>query len=149
MVGTCIVSWSSPTVPLITKPGEKLYVTLDEASWISSISALGASIGPFVTGSIVDFFGRKPTLLAILLGFTATWIVIYNSVNVPIILCARFVGGLGVGCVYATLPMFSAEISPVSTCYRLMLILVHLFTTLWVLHSYTAIEAGRQDGKYS
>lgn len=112
---TCIMSWSSPTLPLITTPGAaKIYVTQDEGSWISSIPALGACLGPFVSGGLVDCLGRKRTLLSTMLLFVITWAVIYFSTNFAVLLCARFTAGLGVGCVYATLPMFVAEISPVS-----------------------------------
>lgn len=118
---TCIMSWSSPTLPLITKKGAaKIYVTEEEGSWISSIPALGACLGPFVSGALVDCLGRKRTLLATMLLFVVTWAMIYFSTDISVVLCARFIGGLGVGCVYATLPMFLAEISPVSNpifCY--------------------------------
>lgn len=108
------MSWSSPTLPLITKPGEKIYITTDEGAWLSSIPALGASLGPFITGIIVDHLGRKRTLLGILLLFVGCWSVMYFCENLIILLSSRFVAGLGVGCVYATLPMFVCEISPVN-----------------------------------
>lgn len=118
-----MMSWSSPTIPMITKPGSKIYVTDNEAVWLVSIPALGAFLGPFVTGRIVDCLGRKLTLLSVNLLFMITWGVLYFFETYPILLCARFVAGLGVGCVYSTLPMYIAEIAPVKQCFLSILLI--------------------------
>lgn len=98
---------------MITKPGSKIYLSETEAVWLMSVAALGAFFGPLITGSLVDCLGRKRTLLAANLLFLVTWGVLYYFETYAIMLCARFASGLGVGCVYSTLPMYIAEIAPV------------------------------------
>ncbi|XP_065212249.1 facilitated trehalose transporter Tret1-2 homolog isoform X2 [Planococcus citri] len=109
---TCVLSWINPTLPIITKPGSKILVTDEQGAWIGSLPALGAAFGPFLTGRIVDRFGRKWTIIWVMVLLILSWGVMYFSDNMMVLYCSRFVAGVGVGCVYATLPMYVAEMAP-------------------------------------
>lgn len=111
----CVLSWSSPALPMIVHPGAKIFVTDGQGTLLSSIAALGASFGPFVTGWLADSCGRKTTLLGGMLLSMATWAVLYFCSVFGVLVCARFLAGTCVGCVYGILPMYVAEIAPVSS----------------------------------
>lgn len=121
---TCVLSWSNPTLPIITKPGARIFVNTEQGAWLSSLPALGASFGPFITGRIVDRFGRKWTIIWVMVLLIVAWGVMYFSNLLMVLYCSRFVAGLGVGCVYATLPMYVAEMAPVSGFFLYMNFLV-------------------------
>jgi MFS family permease len=59
------VGWPSPIFPLLQStdsPFERP-LTLDEISWIASVSLIGAMLGTPIFGWSANKFGRKTTLL--------------------------------------------------------------------------------------
>ena len=66
-----VLAWTAPTeTSLKTKLGEANW------SWIGSLMALGAMSVVIPVGYCIDRFGRKNTMLALVLPFTAGWFLI-------------------------------------------------------------------------
>ncbi|XP_075232525.1 facilitated trehalose transporter Tret1-like [Lycorma delicatula] len=107
------LTWSSPTISKLQKVGA---IQLEQESWVGSTIALGASVGPFVAGALVDRIGRKTTLLLTSVMFLASWALIATSfsfaeINYPIIYIARVIAGMSAGITYTAAPMYVAEIA--------------------------------------
>lgn len=113
MAAGCVLTWSSPTIPKITKEGEKVYVTNAEGAWLSSLVAMGASLGPFIASVVVNRIGRKWTILTDMLLFLMSWAMLAYFTSIYILYGARILAGIAVGCVFTILPMYIAEIAPV------------------------------------
>ena len=79
--------------------------------------AMGAALYGTVTGSLIgswpaDFFGRRPTLLAIGALFLASAMGSALAPNVGVFIVARFVGGIGIGISTVAAPLYISEIAP-------------------------------------
>lgn len=109
-----MLTWSSPTIAKITKSGERVQVTEAEGAWLSSLVAVGASLGPFIASAVVNKMGRKGTILADMLIFLVSWSMLAYFKSVYVLYAARILAGIGVGCVFTILPMYIAEIAPVN-----------------------------------
>ncbi|PZF53306.1 MFS transporter [Curtobacterium sp. MCSS17_008] len=80
---------------------------------------IGAVIGSVVSGWVAQSLGRKRTLVisAVILAVAA--IGMAAAPNYVLLLVARFVAGLGVGAVEATVPTFLSELAPTKSRGRL------------------------------
>lgn len=86
-----------------------------QESWIASLVSLGAACGPLLAGFCSDKFGRKRTLLAFSIPMLISHIMLsYASTPVEFYI-ARFMLGLGVGCVFTVVPMYIGEIAETET----------------------------------
>lgn len=62
----CAIGWLSPTLPILqseNSPLESGKLTIDEASWVGSISSIGSVIGTIYFGLISIYVGSKNTLI--------------------------------------------------------------------------------------
>ncbi|CAH1404637.1 unnamed protein product [Nezara viridula] len=109
------VAWSSPALARMRSPNATLPLTAEEASWVGSILAMGAFLGSIPAGSMVDFFGRKWVIMSISVPIMISWILVYCATTVNMICIARFIAGIAVGAVYATVPVYLVEIAEDST----------------------------------
>ncbi|XP_063710060.1 facilitated trehalose transporter Tret1-like [Culicoides brevitarsis] len=114
-VGTCL-GWTAPVNPKLNDASLKdspldAVPTVDEASWIGSLVALGAVIGPLIGGPMANVVGRKWTLLFSSLLFAVPYATLIFAKTVLVICIARFIQGLGVGFVMCVVPMYMGEIS--------------------------------------
>ncbi|XP_047112482.1 sugar transporter ERD6-like 4 [Schistocerca piceifrons] len=100
------MAWSSPALPLLPGLGSA------QASWVGSLPSLGAALGPWLGGWAADRAGRRTAALLSALPLAASWVALLFVRQQPLWLCAvRFFSGIGVGLVYAVLPIYSAEIA--------------------------------------
>ncbi|XP_049809582.1 facilitated trehalose transporter Tret1-2 homolog [Schistocerca nitens] len=101
-----VMAWSSPALPLLPGLGGA------QASWVGSLPSLGAALGPWLGGWAADRAGRRTAALLSALPLAASWVALLFVRQRPLWLCAvRFFSGIGVGLVYAVLPIYSAEIA--------------------------------------
>ncbi|CAH0564531.1 unnamed protein product, partial [Brassicogethes aeneus] len=108
-------AWTSPVLPKFKQLGEDnpfgQATTTSEDAWITSLSCLGAAFGPIISGYLSEKLGRKKTLLLFSLPMIVCQIITMFGDKVYVFLVARFLWGLGMGCVMSVVPAFIGEIS--------------------------------------
>ncbi|XP_022188572.1 facilitated trehalose transporter Tret1 isoform X2 [Nilaparvata lugens] len=108
------LTWSSPT---ISKMKENNEIHISQESWLGSLIALGASLGPFVSGFLIDRIGRKKTLYLNAVLIILSWILIgiaissFDSISFELIYVGRVLAGVSAGSCYASIPMYIGEIA--------------------------------------
>ncbi|XP_068084591.1 facilitated trehalose transporter Tret1-like [Anabrus simplex] len=134
VVGT-VLGWSSPVLPKMSEDGFYLYASSEQQSWVGSLVALGAAIGPFPAGVLADRIGRKRTMLALTVPFLLGWIIITAAQSVGVIYFARILLGFAVGAVFTVCPMYVGEIAE-SNVRGALGSLMQLFVTFGFLYVY-------------
>ena len=87
-------------------------VTNLDKELIVSMTLAGAAIGSLFGGPISDRIGRKGTILLADALFTIGSLVMAFTPSIVILVCGRFVVGLGVGTAAMVVPVYLAEIAP-------------------------------------
>ncbi|XP_066582654.1 facilitated trehalose transporter Tret1-like [Prorops nasuta] len=105
------IGWTSPILPKLKSSDSHVLITSDDASWIASFYLLGSIPGNVIAACIVDWMGRKGSLLLSGIPLTIGWILILVAWNPYILYASRFVSGLGQGIVYVVCPMYIGEIA--------------------------------------
>lgn len=82
-----------------------------QQGWIATAAMIGLVAGAFAGGWLSDRFGRKPVLLASVIGFGVCSLWTAMSHEYPGMLMARFVTGLGFGGALPNLIAIAGEIS--------------------------------------
>ncbi len=80
--------------------------------WVYSSLLFGCIFGAALAGSLTDRFGRKRLLLIVAATFAASSLVTGLAPDVPVLIVARFLGGLAVGAVSILSPLYVAEVAP-------------------------------------
>ena len=95
---------------------------LEEATVVSSLLFPGAAAGALVGGKLADVLGRKKTLLVCAALFFVGALACALAPNVPFMVVARIILGLGVGAAAVTCPLYLAEMAPVERRGRMVTI---------------------------
>ena len=93
-----------------------------ELGWAASSHTLTATLSIFVAGPLADRIGRRTVLRIAAIVFAASAIVAAVASTYSMLIVARLLSGLGVGCVLVAAPMYIAEISPPALRGRLVTI---------------------------
>ena len=102
--------WASPYLSKL-KNGTEIQANESDLTWIASLLNLGRFIGSF-TGSIaVSYFGSKRTLLLTLILFIVCWTCTIVADRVEWLFLSRLSGGIGLGMIYSSYPLYLGEIS--------------------------------------
>ncbi|CAL5869715.1 uncharacterized protein PFLUO_LOCUS3945 [Penicillium psychrofluorescens] len=83
-----------------------------QKSLITSILSAGTFIGALLGGGISEHIGRRTTIMSSCLVFAIGVAIQVGAINVTGLVAGRFIAGLGVGGVSATVILFVSEISP-------------------------------------
>ncbi|EEC19539.1 transporter, putative, partial [Ixodes scapularis] len=100
---TC--TYSSPALPDIRK---NIDFTDNDTGWFGSLVTLGAVFG----GQLVNWLGRKGTLLFSTASFTSGYLFIIFGPSTILLFVGRFLTGVGIGMVALAVPVFISEICP-------------------------------------
>src|SRR5919107_5837829 len=95
---------------------------LEEATVVSSLLFPGAAAGALIGGKLADVLGRKKTLLICAGLFFVGALACALAPNVPFMVVARIILGLGVGAAAVTCPLYLAEMAPVERRGRMVTI---------------------------
>lgn len=106
-------SWSSPALPKLEEADSWLLIDTEQASWIGSLLSLGTVFGPFLGGWLINFVGRRWTIVTSVLISTIAWIVLIFAHSVWQIYIGRFIGGVGGGIAFLAVPTYVAEVADV------------------------------------
>ncbi|WP_184244054.1 multidrug effflux MFS transporter [Novosphingobium chloroacetimidivorans] len=82
-------------LPALADIGRELSVTAaNHRQWVVTVYVVGFGAGQLVYGPLADRFGRRPVLIATLLGFVGASIFAASSATFPALLGARLLQGL-------------------------------------------------------
>lgn len=109
--------WTSPFLPKLNgdfdpdnNPLPRPTTPLED-SLITSLYLLGAVCSPLMTGPVAKKYGKKNTLLGFMVFPTISNVITAFANNVNYFYIARFLIGLGTGCVFTLIPIYVGEIS--------------------------------------
>lgn len=105
------IGWTSPSLPQLKGPESHLPITSNDASWIASFFLLGNLPGNVLAAFLVDWLGRKASLLLAGLPLSLGWLLIIFAWQPYVLYVSRFLSGLGQGLVYVVCPMYIGEIA--------------------------------------
>lgn len=105
------IGWTSPTLPILKSPDSPVPLTSDDASWIASFFVLGTAPGCVLAAFVVDWLGRRKSLLLAGIPLTVGWVLIIIAWNPYVLYTSRFISGIGQGVVYVVCPMYIGEIA--------------------------------------
>ncbi|XP_037866889.1 facilitated trehalose transporter Tret1 [Bombyx mori] len=111
-MGSMIIGFSSgyTSTGLVTmKNSTVISVSKEQASWIGSLMPLAALAGGVIGGPLVDYLGRRRTILLIAPPFCVGWIVIAIAHVVELVFVGRAICGLCVGVGSLAFPVYLGE----------------------------------------
>ena len=90
------------------------YFSLDkiEVGWFASSALVGAIAGAAIAGVLSDKYGRKPVLMVAAMLFFISAFGSTVPPNFVFLICARLIGGFGVGMASVLAPLYISEIAP-------------------------------------
>lgn len=125
--------WASPSLAKLQAEDSEISVTSDQGSWIASLLLAGTMIGSTLCVPMVNYWGRKLTLLfitvpmflsCIIIAFATTYWWLYIArlvrnlrISHPLIIIIekliiyRILAGCGIGITYTSVPMYLGEIA--------------------------------------
>lgn len=107
-----VFGWSSPAeLPLRIENQYGFPITEEEWSWVGSNVTLGAAAVCAIIGTVINWFGRKRTMLAMLLPFVIGWALVIWAQNVAMLLIGRVLLGISGGAFFVMSPMYIGEIA--------------------------------------
>ncbi|KAH8307142.1 hypothetical protein KR044_005683 [Drosophila immigrans] len=108
-----LLGWTSPAESDIID-GNSAYnfpVSEEQFSWVGAFMTLGAAVVCIPIGFLINFIGRKWTMLLLVLPFVVGWALLIWAQNVVMMYIARFILGIAGGAFCVTAPMYTGEIS--------------------------------------
>ncbi|KAK4873304.1 hypothetical protein RN001_015333 [Aquatica leii] len=136
--------WTSPYMPVLLRKDSPIPMTNEQSSWVAVIYLIGGPCGATITGLTLDVFGRKSLLIASSLFFLISWLLLAFAHNLPGLLIARFIAGFSDGLIFATNPIYLAEIveKQIRGCICSFIAIVYLIGILLinVMGNYLSIQ---------
>ncbi|XP_023346118.1 facilitated trehalose transporter Tret1-2 homolog [Eurytemora carolleeae] len=117
LLNGCVIGFTSPALPSLLTGSPDIYgnpvpLELQQSSWIASILSIGCFIGCIMAGPIMEKIGRKQTLLWVCtVNYALGFILILVANNTIFIYIGRFLNGVGLGLVLATVSVYIVEIA--------------------------------------
>lgn len=107
------LGWSAMISKKLTETTDEYNfdISKDEFGTLSSIVPLGAALVCLVIGVIIQAFGRKTTMLFLVLPFTVGWGLVTFATSVLMITIGRFILGVSGGAFCVAAPTYTAEIA--------------------------------------
>lgn len=109
----CAIGWLSPILPLLRSDDSPLQsgkITIEEASWIGSISSIGSVVGTIYFGLISIYFGCKNTLVFCAFPVAIFWLFVIFATNAWHLCAGRFIQGLTAGA-FLCVQLYLADIA--------------------------------------
>jgi len=112
-----VIGYTSPAIPSLVSNdttiwGKEASLNLQQASWITGLLSIGCFIGCVMAGPIMERIGRRRTLMFVASGFYAGgFLLITLASSAELIYTGRFMNGVGLGLVLATVSVYIVEIA--------------------------------------
>lgn len=121
MAAGTILGWTSPTEDQIVdkssitnvtfSPAYDFEVSAEQFSWVGALATLGAAFICIPIGFLANWFGRKWTMIGLVIPFTLGWVLVIWAQNLTMLFIGRFFLGIAGGAFCVTGPMYVGEIS--------------------------------------
>ena len=107
-----VFGWSSPAeIPLRNGTEFGFPISADEWSWVGSTVTIGAAVMCAVIGVLINYFGRKLTMLIMTIPFVIGWCLLIFAVSIEMLYVGRVLLGLSAGSYFIVAPMYIGEIA--------------------------------------
>ncbi|ENN72263.1 hypothetical protein HUJ04_008746 [Dendroctonus ponderosae] len=104
--------WPSPSLPqILNNTSSPLCISSSEGALMAVMPLLGAIVGALTAANIVDYFGRKKTIIFTAVPFFLAWIMVAFAKTVMYLYLARFIAGVADGVTFTVVPMYIGEIA--------------------------------------
>lgn len=103
--------WTAPAVPVLKRPDSPVPIEEHEIVWLETLLMLGGLAGLPVTIFIVDFLGRKPSILLSSVVSLVSWMLVACANRIEYLYVARFINGLCGDVAFVATPMYIGEIA--------------------------------------
>ncbi|PSN40576.1 hypothetical protein C0J52_10778 [Blattella germanica] len=90
-------------------PKEELSINENQASWLGSIAFICQPIGSVVSGLIVEWFGRRWSMVLVNFPFLLGWLLYSFATSVEMLFAANIVLGVGIGFMEAPIMTYLGE----------------------------------------
>ncbi|XP_065087392.1 facilitated trehalose transporter Tret1 isoform X2 [Ochlerotatus camptorhynchus] len=113
-LGSMVVGFSSAyTSPALVSMKNRnitsFEVTDQSGSWVGGIMPLAGLVGGILGGPLIEYLGRKNTILATATPFIISWLLIACATHVAMVLVGRALSGFSVGVASLSLPVYLGE----------------------------------------
>lgn len=142
-VGTAL-GWASPSSARLVAGDDNFFpITQNQMDWIGSIITIGCAVSCLPIGFLMKRFGRKWTMISLVVPFLVGWGLVAWAQNFVMLLIGRFMLGLAGGAFCVSAPQYSAEISEkqirgiVGTFFQLLVNVGILF--VYVVGAFTSV----------
>jgi MFS family permease len=111
-VGTAL-GWPAPVGPRLVNEGDDRYfeITQSQFDWTVSIITVGCAISCLPIGILMKKFGRKWSMISLVVPFLVGWTLIAWAQNFAMLFIGRFIVGLAGGAFCVSAPQYSSEIA--------------------------------------
>ncbi|KAJ8954037.1 hypothetical protein NQ318_004338 [Aromia moschata] len=103
--------WPSHFVPVLVDGNYTFRISSQEGSWLTVIPLIGAVLGAFVTGLVVDTLGRKRLVVFSSFPFVVSWLLVGFAESSTLMFVGRFLAGAADGLSFTAVPMYLGEIA--------------------------------------
>lgn len=113
-LGSCVVGFASAyTSPALVSMTDRNITNFDVSeqakSWIGGLMPLAGLVGGICGGPLIEYLGRRNTILATSVPFIISGLLIGCAVNVGMVLAGRALSGFCVGIASLSLPVYLGE----------------------------------------
>ncbi|CAH0550188.1 unnamed protein product [Brassicogethes aeneus] len=112
-IGTSM-TWPSSQLPKLQKTDDNQLgraISENEASWITSLYAIGGIVGPLIFGYLNAKIGQRKTLIALAVPFIVPYLVFAFATDINLFYAGRFLLGIGIASVFSISTLYIAEIA--------------------------------------
>ncbi|KAF5280920.1 hypothetical protein FQR65_LT03069 [Abscondita terminalis] len=107
-----VAGWSGNAIDdLLTGKLNNIPINESLLSWIISVPNLAPIFLIILSGILSDRFGRKTTILLLMIPLTIGWFLIVFANSADLVIIGRFVTGIGTGSLYSIVPIYLTEVS--------------------------------------
>lgn len=104
------LAYTSPALPsLLDRKVTSFEVTPQMGSWVAGIMPLAAMVGALLGGPMVNYLGRRLTILASSVPFLLSYVIIAIAQSVCMVLCGRTLSGIALGIGSMAMPVYLGE----------------------------------------
>ncbi|KAJ9579588.1 hypothetical protein L9F63_004773, partial [Diploptera punctata] len=102
-------SFTTIVIAALLDSTDDLKLDADQASWLGSIAFICQPLGSIMSGFIVEFFGRKWSMILVNMPFLLGWILYSVSNSVVMLYVTNVILGIGIGFMEAPIMTYIAE----------------------------------------